>query len=222
MNRLLALPFLVAASLVVLPIHAQESQRRFKVLQPDEMTPAQKDLVEAIKSGPRASVQGSAANAGGGTVGSPFNVFLRSPELGDSLQRAGTYIRFKSSLGLRLNEMAILMVARQWTAQYEWLAHHRLAMQAGLDPKIAEDIANNRRPSGMKADEEILYNFVRELLDTRQVSDGVYKAALEKFGENGVMDLIGCVGYYTLVAMVLNVDRTPIPNDGKPPLPLLK
>jgi hypothetical protein len=68
--------------------------------------------------------------------------------------------------------MAILMVARQWTAQYEWYAHHRLAMQAGLDPKIAEDIANNRRPSGMKTDEEILYNFVRELLDTRQVSDG--------------------------------------------------
>jgi 4-carboxymuconolactone decarboxylase len=222
MKRLLTLSFFVATSLAIMPIHAQEPQRRFKILQPDEMTPAQKELVEAIKSGPRASVQGSAANTGGGTVGSPFNVFLRSPELGDSLQKAGSYIRFKSSLGLRLNEMAILMVARQWTAQYEWYAHHRLAMQAGLDPKVAEDIANNRRPSGMKADEEILYNFVRDMLDTKQVGDVAYKAALDKFGENGVMDLIGCVGYYTLVAMVVNVDRTPIPNDGKPPLPVLK
>ena len=92
----------------------------------------------------------------------------------------------------------------------------------GLDPKIADDIANNRRPSGMKADEEALYDFVRELLDTRQVSDATYKTALERFGENGIMDLIGCAGYYTLVAMVLSVDRTPIPNEGKPPLPVLK
>ena len=222
MNNPLAASVLVAATLAALPTNAQESQRRFKILQPEEMTPEQKGLVEAIKSGPRANVQGSAANTAGGTLGSPFNVFLRSPELGDSLQRTGSFIRFKSSLGLRLNEMAILMVARQWTAQYEWYAHHRLAMQAGLDPKIAEEIANNRRPAGMKADEEALYNFVRELLDTKQVSDGVYKAAIEKFGENGVMDLIGCVGYYTLVAMVLSVDRTPIPNDGKPPLSVLK
>jgi 4-carboxymuconolactone decarboxylase len=208
--------------MTITPLSAQESLRRFKVLTPEEMSPAQKELVEAIRSGPRAAVQGSAANTGGGTVGSPFNVFLRSPEMGDNLQKIGSYIRFKSSLGMRLNEMAILIVARQWTAQYEWHAHHRLAMQAGLDPKIAEDIANNRRPAGMKADEEAVYDFCRELLDTKQVSDATFKAALDKFGERGIMDLIGVAGYYTTVAMVLNVDRTPIPGDAKPPLPVLK
>ena len=218
-------PFSIALLLAVVPLapaHAQESQRRFKILQPEEMTPEQKGLVEAIRSGPRASVAGSAANAGGGTVGSPFNVFLRSPEMGDSLQKVGSYIRFKSSLGMRVNEMAILMVARHWSAQYEWHAHHRLALQAGLDPKIAEDIAQGRRPSGMKPDEEAVYDFCRELLETKQVSDASYKAVVDRFGERGAMDLIGVAGYYTLVAMVLNVDRTPIPGDGKPPLPALK
>jgi 4-carboxymuconolactone decarboxylase len=222
MPRRLSIALLLLAAMTLIPTHAQESQRRFKILTPEEMSPAQKELVQAIQSGPRASVQGSAANSGNGTVGSPFNVFLRSPELGNDLQKVGSYIRFKSTLGMRLNEMAILIVARQWTAQYEWHAHHRLALQAGLDPKIADDIANNRRPSGMKPDEEAVYDFCRELLDTKQVSDATYKAALDKFGEPGIMDLIGVTGYYTLVAMVLNVDRTPLPGDAKPPLPVMK
>jgi 4-carboxymuconolactone decarboxylase len=222
MFRPFPMALLLLAVMPLAPAHAQESQRRFKILQPEEMTPEQKGLVEAIRSGPRASVAGSAANTGGGTVGSPFNVFLRSPEMGDSLQKVGSYIRFKSSLGMRLNEMAILMVARHWTAQYEWHAHHRLALQAGLDPKIAEDIAQGRRPSGMKPDEEAVYDFCRELLDTKQVGDATYKAVLDRFGERGVMDLIGVAGYYTLVAMVLNVDRTPVPGDARPPLPALK
>jgi 4-carboxymuconolactone decarboxylase len=222
MHRTLRATLLLAAAMTLTPLNAQESQPRFKILQPDEMTPAQKEVVEHIRSGPRAAVAGSAANAGGGTVGSPFNVFLRSPEMGDHLQAVGSYIRFKSSLGMRLNEMAILVVARQWTAQYEWHAHHRLALQAGLDPKIAEDIAQGRRPAGMKADETAVYDFCRELLDTKQVGDATYKAVLDLFGERGVMDLIGVTGYYTLVAMVLNVDRTPMPGDAKPPLPILK
>lgn len=218
--RLLCTVPLLCAALYV-PSHAQESQRRFKVLQPEEMTQAQKDLVKSIASGPRASVQGSAANSGGGTVGSPFNVFLRSPELGEHLQRTGSYIRFKSSLGMKLNELAILIVARHWSSQYEWFAHHRLALQAGLDPAVAEEIAQGRRPKGMKPDEEVIYNFVSELLNDKRVGDATYAAVLERFGEQGVMDLIGVTGYYVLVSMVLNVDRTPIPNDGKPPLPVL-
>jgi 4-carboxymuconolactone decarboxylase len=221
MHRSLSIAIALAA-IAAVPAQAQESQRRFKVLQPDEQTAEQKALVKSIQSGPRANVQGSAANTGGGVVGSPFNVFLRSPAMGEHLQQIGSYIRFKSSLGMRLNEMAILMVARQWTAQYEWHAHHRLALQAGLDPKVAEAIAENKRPAAMKDDEAALYDFMKELLDTKQVSDATYKVAIEKFGENGIMDLIGCAGYYTLVAMVLNVDRTPIPNEGKPPLPVLK
>ena len=200
---------------------AQEADRRFKILQPSEMTQPQKDLVKSIASGPRASVSGSAANSSDGTVGSPFNVFLRSPELGDHLQKVGSYIRFKSTLGMRLNELAILVTARHWTSQYEWFAHHRLALQAGLDPKIADDIANGRRPTTMKPDEEAIYNFSSEMHSAKQVSDATYKAVLDRFGEQGVMDLIAVNGYYSLVSMVLNVDRTPIPGGGKPPLPML-
>jgi 4-carboxymuconolactone decarboxylase len=213
-------PLILALSLAVMSLstQAQESERRFKVLSTEEMTPAQRELANNIRSGPRAAVAGSAANAAGGTVGSPFNVYLRSPELGDALQKTGTYIRFKSTLGQRLTELAILVTARHWSAQYEWFAHHRLALQAGLNPQIADDIAQGRRPSQMQPDEEMVYNFCNELHRDKRVSDLTYKAVLEKFGEQGVMDLIGVNGYYTLVAMVVNVDRTPIPGGGPAPL----
>ena len=197
---------------------AEESDRRFKILQSSEMTPEQQALVKSISSGPRASVTGSAANSSNGSLGSPFNVFLRSPELGESLQQVGSYIRFKSSLGSRLTEFAILIVARDWTAQYEGHAHHRLALQAGLSPAVAADLARKERPKTMQADEALVYNFCTELLQQRRVSDATYAAAVSAFGERGVMDLIGVTGYYTLVAMVLNVDRTPIPLGAKPPL----
>lgn len=198
-------------------VQAQESARRFKVLTLDEMTPAQREVADKIRSGPRASVSGSAANSGN-SVGSPFNVWLRSPESADPIQQLGSYIRFKSSLGPRLNEFAILITAREWTSQYEWYAHHRLALQAGLNPQVAQAVAEGKRPTGMQADEEIVYDFSRELHQTRRVSDATYARALQQFGERGVMDLIAVNGYYTLVSMTLNVDRTPIPNGG--PLPL--
>jgi 4-carboxymuconolactone decarboxylase len=201
---------------------AQEADRRFKILQPAEMTDSQKDLVKSIQSGPRAKVAGSAANSGGGTVGSPFNVFLRSPELGEHLQQVGSYIRFRSSLGFKLNELAILMVARHWTSQYEWFAHHRLALQAGLDPEIAEAISKSERPKKMGPDEALIYEFTTELLETKQVRDQTFSAVKDRFGEQGVMDLIAVAGYYVLVSMVLNVDRTPVPGNANPPLaPLL-
>ena len=197
---------------------AQEADRRFKILQPAEMTESQKDLVKSIQSGPRAKVAGSAANSGGGTVGSPFNVFLRSPELGEHLQQVGSYIRFRSSLGFKLNELAILMVARHWTSQYEWFAHHRLALQAGLDPEIAEAISKSERPKKMGPDEALIYEFTTELLETKQVRDQTFSAVKDRFGEQGVMDLIAVAGYYVLVSMVLNVDRTPVPGNANPPL----
>ena len=201
---------------------AQEADRRFKILQPAEMTESQKDLVKSIQSGPRAKVAGSAANSGGGTVGSPFNVFLRSPELGEHLQQVGSYICFRSSLGFKLNELAILMVARHWTSQYEWFAHHRLAIQAGLDPEIAEAISKSERPKKMGPDEALIYEFTTELLETKQVRDQTFSAVKDRFGEQGVMDLIAVAGYYVLVSMVLNVDRTPVPGNANPPLaPLL-
>ena len=127
-------------------------------------------------------------------------------------------MRFKSSLPARLNELAILVVARHWTAQYEWYAHRGLAMEAGLAPHIADAIAERKRPAGMKDDEAAVYDFCHELHEKKSVSDAAYANALNLFGEQGVIDLIGASGYYTLVSMVLNVDRHPLP-EGVAPLP---
>ncbi len=217
---LCAAALLLTAGLAV-PTVAQESERRFKLTPLAEMTPAQRSVADAIRSGPRAAV-GSSATAEVATIGSPFNVWLRSPELADHLQKLGSHIRFKSSLPARLNEFAILVTARHWTSQYEWVAHHRLALQGGLNPQVAEDLAQGKRPANMQADEAIVYDFSTEMHRAHQVSDATYKAAVDKFGEQGVVDLIAVNGYYVLVAMTLNVDRTPVPAGTKPPLAALK
>ena len=222
MNK--TLPLLVMMWAMSISSHAQngadpESMRRFKLLAPEQMTEAQKQLAQSIRSGPRAGVAGSAAN--NTVLGSPFNVFLRSPEVGEHLQQVGSYIRFKSSLGAKLNEFAILITARHWGAQYEWHAHHRLALQAGLNPAIAQEVAQGRRPAGMSDEEAAIYDFSHELHTHRQVSDDTYQKVVSRFGEQGAMDLIAVNGYYTLIAMVLNVDRTPIPGGGPAPLPPL-
>jgi 4-carboxymuconolactone decarboxylase len=107
--------------------------------------------------------------------------------------------------------MAILIVARHWTSQYEWYAHKRLALQAGLAPEIVDAVAGRKRPPHMDAAEQALYDFEHELLDKHEVSDATFKAAVAQFGERGVVDLIGVMGYYHLVSMALNVDRYPLP-----------
>jgi len=179
---------------------------RFKPLTYEEMTREQRLMIEHLLQGERAS------------TGGPFNVFLRSPELGDIAQQLGARVRFHSSLSDRLKEMAILMIARDWTAQYEWYAHKRLALQAGLKPDLVDAIAAGKRPAAMAPDESALYTFVTELLDTRQVDDPTFRAAVAAFGERGVVDLIGLMGYYQLVSMALNVDRYPLPDGARPEL----
>jgi 4-carboxymuconolactone decarboxylase len=208
--------FCILALLLAGSAAAQSEERRFRLIPLEEMTPAQRAVAEAIRSGPRAAVPGSSASAA--TPGSPFNPWLRSPEAADLLQRLGTYLRFNSSLPPRLNEFAILITARDWTSQYEWYAHHSLALKAGLNPAVAADLADGKRPAGMQEDEAIVYDFCTELHRDRKVSDATYKRALDKFGERGVIDLIAVSGYYVVVSMTLNVDRTPVPGDGKPPL----
>ena len=177
---------------------------RFAPLTYDAMTPEQKALVTSILSGPRTSLDG------------PFNVLLRSPEMGDLAQKFGAQMRFHSSIPPRLNEFAILITARFWTAQFEWQAHHKNALTAGLSPAIIEALAAGKRPAPMQADEEVVYNFCTEVLNTRQASDAAFQAVKEKFGERGVVDLMGVVGYYQFVSMLLNVDRYPL-ADGVPP-----
>ena len=200
---------------------AQEDMRRFKLMPFSEMTPAQRAYAEGVMSGPVSATGSAAVVPGANTIGSPFNVYLRSPELAEHLLKAAQHIRFKSSLPARLNEFAILVTARHWGSQYEWVAHHRLALKAGLNPAVAEDLAQGKRPGGMQEDETVIYNFSHELHNQHGVSDATFKAVADKFGEQGVVDLIAVNGYYTLVSMILNVDRTPVPG-GKPPLPPLK
>ena len=194
--------------------------RRFKLIPVEELTPEQKKVADAIRSGPRAAVKNSSA-ARPGPLGGPFNVWLRSPGVGDIIQILGAEIRFRSSLPSKLNELAIIVTARHWTCQYEWFAHHRLALEAGLDPAIGADIAQGRWPAKMDADETIVYNFSRELHETQGVSDATFRAALDRFGERGVVDLIAVNGFYGLVSMALNVDQTPLPAGEKLPLPSL-
>jgi 4-carboxymuconolactone decarboxylase len=193
-----------------------DGPRRFALTPLAEMTPEQLAVAKAIMTGPRASVGSPAAAAGATSLSSPFNVWNRRPELANNLQKVGEYIRFRSSLPPRLNEFAILIVARKWGSQYEWFAHHRLAMQGGLDPAVAEELRQGRVPAGMKDDERVVYDFGTELHERHGVSDATYKRALDAFGEQGVADLIAVNGYYVLVSMTLNVDRTPVPGGARP------
>jgi 4-carboxymuconolactone decarboxylase len=141
---------------------------------------------------------------------------LRSPEMINRARGLSDYLRFKSSLPPRLSELVILITAREWAQQYEWNAHHPLALKGGLDPAIAKAVGEGRRPEKMAEDEAILYDFCMELHRNRSVSDATYARAVGKFGEQGVVDAVGLSGWYTLVAMVLNTARTPLPDGAAP------
>jgi 4-carboxymuconolactone decarboxylase len=179
---------------------------RFKPLTWDEMTPEQKTMTTNLLNGPRRG------------LGGPFNVLLRSPEMGDLAQKLGEYSRFRPAVSAKVRELAIIVTARHWTAQYEWNAHRNAAAQAGVKEDIIKAIAERKRPTGMEPDEEAAYNFANELLETKHVSDATFKAAVDRFGEKGVVDIIGVMGYYQMVSMLLNVDRYPLPNGVQPEL----
>jgi len=177
----------------------------------ERMTEPQKKAAEELASGPRGGVRG------------PFVPLLRSPELMSRLQKVGEYLRYHSALDTRLNEFVMLIVSRHWTQQYEWCVHYPLALKAGLKPEIAEAVAEGRRPSGMAEDEAIAYDFCDELLRTHGVSETTYQQVVAKFGEHGLIDMVGLVGYFTTVAMVMNVAHTPPPDEsvaGLVPFPL--
>jgi 4-carboxymuconolactone decarboxylase len=193
------------------------ADRRMPLIPVEKLTAEQRAVYDSIKGGPRAKLA-SFKTAEPGPLGGPFNMMLRSPEIGNIVQSLGGAIRFKSSLSAKLNEFAICITARYWTANYEWHAHCRLAIEAGLDVAKTKDLAEGRRPANMDEEEAIVFDFSHELHHSKQVSDANYKRALERFGERGVFDLIAVNGYYSLVSMILNVDRVPLP-DGVP-LPL--
>ena len=179
---------------------------RFKPLTWDEMTPAQHKMMEDLFSGPRGGADG------------PFNVLLRSPEMGNIAQQFGASMRFNQQMPRKLNEMAIIITGRYWTAQYEWAAHKRAALAAGLNPAIVDAIAEGKRPAGMAKDEDAVYTFCTELLNTKHVSDATFAMAKDAVGEKGVVDLMGVMSWYQMVSMLLNVDRYPLPAGQLPEL----
>jgi 4-carboxymuconolactone decarboxylase len=175
----------------------------------DRLTPAQRETRDEIVAGRRGDLYG------------PFVPALRSPELLRRLQKVGEYLRYEPALPPKLREMAILLVAREWTQDFEWGVHAPLAQQAGLAPATIAAIADGRRPVDLAADEALVYDFLLELGRTRTVGDATYAAVLDALGEQGVVDLVALTGYYAMLAMIMNVARTPLPPGHTPVLPSL-
>jgi 4-carboxymuconolactone decarboxylase len=185
---------------------AEATQDRMPPIPADKLTDVQKKAMEEIVAGPR------------GTFVGPFVPLLRSPDLMSRVQKVGEYLRYNTKLGANISEFVILIAARQWTQQFEWDSHDALALKAGVKPEILAAVAEGRRPVGMTADEEIAYDFCIELHHNRCVSDASYARVANRFGEQGVIDIVALCGYYTLLGMVMNVARTPLPGGKTPPL----
>jgi len=181
------------------------AQNRMPPIPDEAMTPAQQDAVAEFR-------------AERGEPGGPWSVIMRSPELLNRLRNVSDYLRFDSSLPPRLSEFVILITAREWSQNYEWAAHHRLALEGGLSPDIATAVADGRRPENMADDEEALYEFCTSLHRDGRVSDATYAKALAAFGEQGIVDMAGLSGYYTLIAMMLNTARVPLQPGATPGL----
>jgi 4-carboxymuconolactone decarboxylase len=201
------------AAIVSLTCLGARADERFSELRLDQLTPEQQQMAVHLKTPPR----NSALNSG------PFNAYARSPTLGLLLLQVSDYVRYNSSLPPRLSEFAIMIGARQWSQPYEWRAHYPLAIKGGLDRQILVDLGAGTRPRNMKDDEAALYDFCTEIYRDKDVSDASFKAALGKFGERGVMDLIGIIGYYDIASMALIVQRqSGKAGDEAPLLPLTR
>jgi 4-carboxymuconolactone decarboxylase len=168
----------------------------------EQTTPEQKKFLEM-------------AAAGRGTAGS-FNISLHSPEAGEIFYAMGERVRFHMSVPDKLKELAILIAARYWGAQYEWTAHHRAGVQAGLTEEKVKAIAEGRRPAGMSPDEDTVYTFISDLFKTHQVTDATFDSVKKLVGERGLVDLMMSAAYYQMVSMFMNVDRLPV-NEGQQP-----
>jgi 4-carboxymuconolactone decarboxylase len=172
-----------------------------------DMTAAQQVAAQAVIDGPRGALYG------------PFVPLIRSPELMAAAQKMGEYLRYRSAIGTRLTELAILVTARQWSQQVEWAIHAPIAREYGVGEAVIAAIAARQRPAEMLEDEALVYDFCLQLHQRQRVDDATYAAALAAFGEQGVVDLMGINGYYTLLAMVMNAAQTAAPVSSATPLP---
>ena len=170
---------------------------RLPALRAEQMSDGQRKAADELTAGPRKGVKG------------PFIALLRSPELLARMQKVGEYLRFQSALSTRINEFVTLIVAREWTQEFEWFVHLPLAEKAGVSAQTLAALAQGGRPPAMADDEAAAYDFATELIAHRGVCDATYARAHSTFGEQGLVDLIGLIGYFTAISMVLNVAHTP-------------
>ena len=198
-----------ACGFCLLLVISASAQNRMPEIPAEKLTPAQKKAAEEVMA------------ARGGPLSGPFIALLRSPEVMLGAKGMGDYLRFKTVLPPKLREFVIVIVAREWTQRYEWHSHSELAMKAGLSEETVKAIAAGRRPQRMSDDEEVIYDFCSELHANHSVSDATYARALEKFGEQGIVDMVGVNGYYTFLSMLMNVARTPAPQGAKHDLVVL-
>ena len=200
---------LMAATLAVNAMAADppapSREPRFPQLSVEQLNEPQKALAEQI-------LKVSSVGLGG-----PYNPLLRSPVLGQRMFDLLYYLRWNTSVPLRLNEFAILIIGRQWRSQVEWLAHAPLAIKAGLSPDIVAELKANKRPAAMKPDEAIVYDFVTELSARHQVSDETFKRAKELLGEQQVVDLTAVAGTYVTIAMLLAMAEEGVPSGKESP-----
>jgi len=168
----------------------------------ESLSPEQREVHDSISSGPRGGVHG------------PLGVWLWRPELASRAQALGRYCRYDSSLPPRLSELAILTTARHWSAEFEWLHHKQPALDSGLDPQIIESIRQGIKPVFAKEDEHAVYDFSLELQNNRAVSDATYNRCVELIGQDSVVDLVGVLGYYSLISMTINAFEIDAPGSN--------
>ena len=176
---------------------------RLPDLVPEELTPEQRRVHDAILSGPRGVVQG------------PLRVWLNSPELADRSQALGAFCRYGTTLPPRLSELAIITTGAYWKAGFEWAVHAPIAIKAGVDAEAVEAIRTGRTPRFAQADQAAVHAFAHELLHDRKVSDETYRRAEAEIGARGVVDLVGILGYYGLISMTIVAFEVPVP-EGQP------
>jgi 4-carboxymuconolactone decarboxylase len=182
------------------------TQDRLPPIPAEKQTAEQRKASEAFRANRKQDVFG------------PFVPLLRSPEVMLRAMAMGDYLRYRTVFPVKLNELIILITARHFTQQYEWYVHQPIALKEGLGTAVVEAIADGRRPAGMAADEELIYDFCTELLRNNSVSDATYARSIARWGEQGTIEMVGVVAYYTFQSMVLNTARTPVP----PGAPVLK
>lgn len=180
------------------------AQERLPTIPPAQYTAEQKQAAADFEAARKVPVFG------------PFEPLMHSPQMMTLARSMGDYLRYKSAIGTTLSELAILVTAREWTQDYEWYVHRPIAVKAGIKPAIADAIADGRRPEGLSEDESIVYDFTIELHRNKRVSDATFARAEKRFGKQGVVDLTGISGYYTLLAMQLNTAQYALPKDGVP------